>query len=106
MFRVFTNDENYDKIESELIKRKKKGESITMCTFVEEMMNKGKAEGIEQGLQQGIQQGIQQGKEQAKIDLVKEQLNNYKDEELVVLYKLDIETIRAIRKEQEMSLTQ
>ena len=98
MFRVFTNDENYDKIESELIKRKKKGESITMCTFVEEMMNKGKEEGIEQG--------IQQGKEEAKIDLVKEQLNNYKDEELVVLYKLDIETIRAIRKEQEMSLTQ
>ena len=98
MFRVFTNDENYDKIESELIKRKKKGESITMCTFVEEMMNKGKEE--------GIQQGIQQGKEEAKIDLVKEQLNNYKDEELVVLYKLDIETIRAIRKEQEMSLTQ
>ena len=69
-----------------------------MCTFVEEMMNKGKEEGIEQG--------IQQGKEEAKIDLVKEQLNNYKDEELVVLYKLDIETIRAIRKEQEMSLTQ
>ena len=102
MFRVFTNDENYDKIESELIKRKKKGESITMCTFVEEMMNKGK----EQGIEQGLQQGIQQGKEQAKIDLVKEQLNNYKDEELVVLYKLDIETIRAIRKEQEMSLTQ
>ena len=77
-----------------------------MCTFVEEMMNKGKEQGIEQGLQQGIQQGIQQGKEEAKIDLVKEQLNNYKDEELVVLYKLDIETIRAIRKEQEMSLTQ
>ena len=94
MFRVFTNDENYDKIESELIKRKKKGESITMCTFLEEIMNKG------------IEQGLQQGKEEAKIDLVKEQLNNYKDEELVVLYKLDIETIRAIRKEQEMSLTQ
>ena len=61
-----------------------------MCTFVEEMMNKGKEEGVQQ----------------AQIDLVKEQLNNYKDEELVVLYKLDIETIRAIRKEQEMSLTQ
>ena len=65
-----------------------------MCTFLEEIMNKG------------IEQGLQQGKEEAKIDLVKEQLNNYKDEELVVLYKLDIETIRAIRKEQEMSLTQ
>ena len=73
---------------------------------VQDGIELGREQGIEQGLQQGIQQGIQQGKEQAKIDLVKEQLNNYKDEELVVLYKLDIETIRAIRKEQEMSLTQ
>ena len=60
----------------------------------------------ERGVQRGLKQGLEQGVQQAKIDLVKEQLNNYKDEELVVLYKLDIETIRTIRKEQEMSLTQ
>ena len=94
MFRVFTNDENYDKIESELIKRKKKGESITMCTFVEEIMNKGKAE------------GIQQGKEEAKIELAINLLSILPDAVIAEKAELDIKVVEALRKEHETSSTQ
>ena len=94
MFRVFTNDENYDKIESELIKRKKKGESITMCSFVEEIMNKGKAE------------GIQQGKEEAKIELAINLLSILPDAVIAEKAELDIKVVEALRKEHETSSAQ
>ena len=86
MFRVFTNDENYDKIESELIKRKKKGESITMCTFVEEMMNKGK--------------------EEAKIELAINLLSILPDAVIAEKAELDIKVVEALRKEHETSSAQ
>lgn len=41
LLRVFTNDETYVKIEKTVAERAKAGEVITMCTFAEEMTNKG-----------------------------------------------------------------
>ena len=46
MFRVFTDDMRYDMIKSDVIEKRRKGGEVTMCTFVDRMVNLG----IEQGI--------------------------------------------------------
>lgn len=48
--RVFTDDKRYDKIKEDVIDNKQKGGRITMCEFVDRM--------VDLGVQQGVQQGI------------------------------------------------
>lgn len=45
MLRVFTGDERYEQIKKNIKKRKAKGEVVTMCTFADEMENKGISKG-------------------------------------------------------------
>ena len=56
LLRVFTNDDRYDSIIRDVKKNKLQKERITMCTFVDRMVDLG----VERGIQEGIQQGIQQ----------------------------------------------
>lgn len=46
---VFTGDNHYNEIKDILIKRQKKGESITMCNVVERFTNEGLIKGREEG---------------------------------------------------------
>ena len=52
MFRVFTDDMRYDMIKSDVIEKRRKGGEVTMCTFVDRMVNLG----IEQGEKRGEKQ--------------------------------------------------
>ena len=71
LLQVFTNDETYVKIEKTVAERAKAGEVITMCTFAEEMTNKG----IEIGEEQGIRIGEARGIAREKISVAR----NHKD---------------------------
>lgn len=46
MLRVFTDDMRYDMIKSDVIEKKRKGGRVTMCTFVDRMVNLGIEKGI------------------------------------------------------------
>ena len=61
MFRVFTDDMRYDMIKSDLIEKRRKGGSVSMCTFVDRMVNLGIEQGIEQGIVQGEKRGEKRG---------------------------------------------
>lgn len=89
MLRVFTNDETYDKIEERIIQTARKGKVITMCSFAEEMTNKGIAQGIEIGKSEGIEIG--------KINVAKNLLDLLTDEVIAERVGLDIEVVRALR---------
>lgn len=54
MLRVFTGDNRYKEIETSIKSKKEIGEVISMCTFAEEMENRG----IEKGIRQGIKQVV------------------------------------------------
>ena len=61
MFRVFTDDMRYDMIKSDVIEKRRKGGSVSMCTFVDRMVNLGIEQGIEQGIVQGEKRGEKRG---------------------------------------------
>ena len=61
MFRVFTDDMRYDMIKSDVIEKRRKGGEVTMCTFVDRMVNLGIEQGIEQGIVQGEKRGMERG---------------------------------------------
>ena len=61
MLRVFTDDMRYDIIKSDVIEKTREGGRVTMCTFVDKMVNIGIEQGIEQGIDRGIEKGIHQG---------------------------------------------
>ena len=61
MFRVFTDDMRYDMIKSDVIEKRRKGGEVTMCTFVDRMVNLGIEQGIEQGEKRGMERGIKRG---------------------------------------------
>lgn len=58
LLRVFTDDKRYDSIKEDVIDNTLRGERITMCTFVDRMVNLGMEQGVQQGIKQGMQQGI------------------------------------------------
>ena len=93
LLRVFTNDVTYEKIETGMVERAKAGEVITMCTFAEEMTNKGIAQGIEIGEARGMEKGIAQG----KINVARNLLDILSDEVIAEKVELDIEVVRSLR---------
>lgn len=101
MIQVFTNDTTYDKIEAGIIERAKTGEVITMCTFAEEMTNKGiaigEARGIEIGEARGIEIGEARGIAQNKINVARNLLDILSDEVIAEKVELDIEVVRSLR---------
>lgn len=54
MLRVFTDDMRYDIIKKGVMEQAEKGGKVTMCTFVDKMVNIG----IEQGREEGREEGI------------------------------------------------
>ena len=63
MFRVFTDDMRYDMIKSDVIEKRRKGGEVTMCTFVDRMVNLGIEQGEKRGMERGIERGIERGME-------------------------------------------
>ena len=61
MFRVFTDDMRYDMIKSDVIEKTRKGGEVTMCTFVDRMVNLGIEQGIEKGEKRGEKRGMKRG---------------------------------------------
>ena len=61
MFRVFTDDMRYDMIKSDVIEKRRKGGEVTMCTFVDRMVNLGIEQGIEKGEKRGEKRGMKRG---------------------------------------------
>ena len=71
MFRVFTDDMRYDMIKSDVIEKRRKGGEVTMCTFVDRMVNLG----IEQGEKRGMVQGTVRGKMEFFVYLIAQKWN-------------------------------
>ena len=61
MFRVFTDDMRYDMIKSDVIEKRRKGGGVTMCTFVDRMVNLGIEQGEKRGMERGIKRGEKRG---------------------------------------------
>ena len=61
MFRVFTDDMRYDMIKSDVIEKRRKGGEVTMCTFVDRMVNLGIEQGEKRGMERGIERGMERG---------------------------------------------
>lgn len=57
LFSVFTGDKGYRNAVPEIIKKKEKGEVITVCTYTETIRDEGKAEGILEGKAEGKLEG-------------------------------------------------
>ena len=55
-FYVFAGDDRYRELKSGFAKRIRKGESITMCTLVDSLIEEGMEKGIKKGISQGIAQ--------------------------------------------------
>ena len=60
LFSVFTGQEEYKEAVPNMIHRQKEGENITMCKFTQELLAKGKAQGVEQGKKDTIYQLVAQ----------------------------------------------
>ena len=71
MFRVFTDDMRYDMIKSDVIEKRRKGGEVTMCTFVDRMVNLG----IEQGEKRVMVQGTVRGKMEFFVYLIAQKWN-------------------------------
>lgn len=95
LFQVFTNDETYVKIEKTVAERAKAGEVITMCTFAEEMTNKG----IEIGEAQGIRIGEARGIAREKISVARNLLDLLTDEVIAEKVGLELATVKELREE-------
>ena len=72
---VFTNDDRYKEIKSELVKLEKEGGPVRMCHVAQALEEKG----IEKGIRQGIEKGIEQGKFIALYSLYKNQKLSLED---------------------------
>ncbi|GEM_PF-4200703 len=95
LLRVFTNDETYVKIEKTVAERAKAGEVITMCTFAEEMTNKG----IEIGEAQGIRIGEARGIAREKISVARNLLDLLTDDVIAEKVGLELATVKELREE-------
>ena len=95
LLRVFTNDETYVKIEKTVVERAKAGEVITMCTFAEEMTNKG----IEIGEAQGIRIGEARGIAREKISVARNLLDLLTDDVIAEKVGLELATVKELREE-------
>ena len=95
LLRVFTNDETYGKIEKTVAERAKAGEVITMCTFAEEMTNKG----IEIGEAQGIRIGEARGIAREKISVARNLLDLLTDDVNAEKVGLELATVKELREE-------
>lgn len=95
LLQVFTNDETYVKIEKTVAERAKAGEVITMCTFAEEMTNKG----IEIGEAQGIRIGEARGIAREKISVARNLLDLLTDEVIAEKVGLELATVKELREE-------
>lgn len=95
LLRVFTNDKTYVKIEKTVAERVKAGEVITMCTFAEEMTNKG----IEIGEAQGIKIGEARGIAREKISVARNLLDLLTDEVIAEKVGLELATVKELREE-------
>lgn len=93
LLRVFTNDKTYVKIEKTVAERVKAGEVITMCTFAEEMTNKG----IEIGEAQGIKIGEARGIAREKISVARNLLDLLTDEIIAEKVGLELATVKELR---------
>ena len=87
LLQVFTNDETYVKIEKTVAERAKAGEVITMCTFAEEMTNKG----IEIGEARGIAR--------EKISVARNLLDLLTDDVIAEKVGLELATVKELREE-------
>lgn len=70
LFSVFTGDKGYRDAVPNVIKKKEKGEVITVCTYTEAIRNEGKAEGILEGRLEGKAEGKLEGSEEMLFKLV------------------------------------
>lgn len=95
LLQVFTNDETYVKIEKTVAERAKAGEVITMCTFAEEMTNKG----IEIGEAQGIRIGEARGIAREKISVARNLLDLLTDDVIAEKVGLELDTVKELREE-------
>lgn len=95
LLRVFTNDKTYVTIEKTVVEHVKAGEVITMCTFAEEMTNKG----IEIGEAQGIRIGEARGIAREKISVARNLLDLLTDEVIAEKVGLDLAAVKELRKE-------
>ena len=95
LLQVFTNDETYVKIEKTVAERAKAGEVITMCTFAEEMTNKG----IEIGEAQGIRIGEARGIAREKISVARNLLDLLTDDVIAEKVGLELATVKELREE-------
>ena len=93
LLQVFTNDETYVKIEKTVAERAKAGEVITMCTFAEEMTNKG----IEIGEAQGIRIGEARGIAREKISVARNLLDLLTDDVIAEKVGLELATVKELR---------
>lgn len=91
LLRVFTNDKTYVKIEKTVAERVKAGEVITMCTFAEEMTNKG--------IEIGEAQGIKIGEAREKISVARNLLDLLTDEIIAEKVGLELATVKELREE-------
>ena len=91
LLQVFTNDETYVKIEKTVAERAKAGEVITMCTFAEEMTNKG--------IEIGEAQGIKIGEAREKISVARNLLDLLTDEIIAEKVGLELATVKELREE-------
>lgn len=103
LLQVFTNDETYVKIEKTVAERAKAGEVITMCTFAEEMTNKGieigEAQGIKIGEAQGIRIGEARGIAREKISVARNLLDLLTDDVIAEKVGLELATVKELREE-------
>ena len=67
---VFTNDDRYKEIKSELVKLEKEGRPVRMCHIAQALEEKG----IEKGIRQGIEKGIEKGKFITLYNLYKDEI--------------------------------
>lgn len=54
MIRVFTGDKRYDEIKAAIKLKKERGEVVSMCSFADEMENRGIQKGIRQGIREVV----------------------------------------------------
>ncbi len=99
LLQVFTNDETYVKIEKTVAERAKAGEVITMCTFAEEMTNKGIEIGEAQGIRIGEAKGIKIGIAREKISVARNLLDLLTDDVIAEKVGLELATVKELREE-------
>ena len=97
LLQVFTNDETYVKIEKTVAERAKAGEGITMCTFAEEMTNKGIEIGEAQGIRIGEAKGIKIGEAREKISVARNLLDLLTDDVIAEKVGLELATVKELR---------